>query len=212
MERKILSLNEAGKVVVKSPDGKERSLFPWLGFPGQREAVVFLLVDCSSSMEGEKIDQVKQGVLDFAKTAFRKGYRVGLISFAGLAAMICEPTNRLFSVSGAIEQLVACGGTNLTPALKMAFNELRRKKGLKTVLVATDGFPGDPNSALEIAGIMKKDRIEILCISTEDADQEFLAKLASRKDLNLKVERNEFRKGMDAIARKLPVQFLEDKR
>ncbi|MFA6130483.1 MAG: vWA domain-containing protein [Candidatus Omnitrophota bacterium] len=214
MEKKLLALGSDGKLVVKSSDGKETSFDskPKTTYFQKDPAVVFLLVDCSGSMEGEKIIQAKQGVGDFAKTAVRKGYRVGLIDFGDKAHLICEPTRDVSVIASGVEKISITGSTNLTDALNMASGRLLRKKGCRVVVVATDGCPSDPNSALEVAAEMKKDKIEILAISTSDADQNFLSELVSRKGLNLKVENNELRRGMDMIAKKLPVQFLEHKR
>ncbi len=214
MEKKLLALGSDGKLVIKSSDGKEISFYskPKTTYFQNSPAVVYLLVDCSGSMAGEKIDQAKQGAGNFARTAIRKGYRVGLIKFNNRASLICEPTRNVSLIAGGIEKFIAMGYTNLTDALNMASGRLLRKKGYRVVVVATDGCPSDPNSALEVAAEMKKDKIEILAISTPDADQNFLSELVSRKDLNLKVENNELRRGMDMIAKKLPVQFLEHKR
>ena len=35
---------------------------------------VYLVIDTSGSMVGDKLEQVKKGVIDFAKDAFRKDY------------------------------------------------------------------------------------------------------------------------------------------
>jgi uncharacterized protein with von Willebrand factor type A (vWA) domain len=214
MEKKLLALGSDGKLVVKSSDGKETSFYskPETPYFQKGPAVVYLLVDCSGSMFGEKIVQAKQGALDFARTAIRKGYRVGLIDFGDEAHLICEPTRDVSLIAGSVEKIFITGSTNLSDALRMASERLLKKEGCRLAVVATDGYPSNPNSALEIAAEMKKDKIEILAISTPDADQNFLSKLVSRKDLNLKVENNQLRRGMDLIARKLPVQFLEHKR
>ncbi len=214
MEKKILALGSNGKLVVKSSDGKESPFYsePKTSYFPKSPAIVYLLVDCSESMSGEKIIQAKQGALDFAQTAIGKGYLVGLIKFDDSAQLICEPTRKASLIATGIEKFMATGSTNLTEALRLASERLLKKKGYRAAVVATDGCPNDPNSVLEVAEEMKKDKIEVLAISTEDADQNFLSKLVSRKDLNLKVEKNEFRRGMDMIARKLPIQSLEDKR
>ena len=211
MEKNLVSLGSDGKLIVKSTDGRERPAFPGFSDPRQSRAVVYLLIDCSSSMDGEKIEEIKGGVLDFAKTAVKKGYLVGLIVFHDVASYICEPTRDVSLMAERIRGLRATGSTNLTDALKVASRMLLKKTGCRLTVVATDGCPNDPKSALRIAEEMKQDRIEILAIATADADQNFLLQLVSRNDLNLKVERNEFGKGMDALARKLPNQLLEDK-
>ena len=214
MEKKLLGLGSDGKLVVKSSDGKEISFYskPETSYFPKGTAVVYLLVDCSGSMFGEKIVQAKQGAGDFARTAIRKGYRVGLIDFGDEAHLICEPTRDVSLIAGSVEKIFITGSTNLTDALRMVSKRLLKKEGYRVAVVVTDGYPNDPNSALEIAEVMKQDRVEILAISTADADQNFLSRLVSRKDLNLKVEQNKFREGMNFMVRKLPTQALEDKR
>ena len=49
---------------------------------GTRKPAVYLLLDCSSSMEGVKLSQAKSGAVGFAEEACGKGYGVGLIAFS----------------------------------------------------------------------------------------------------------------------------------
>ena len=212
MEKKILSLNAEGKLVVKSADGREQAVSPSPAVFQRGRAITWLLIDTSSSMDGQKIDQVKKGALDFARTAIRKNYLVGLVKFDSYAALLCGPTASFSLILAKTEELVADNGTDLASALAIVSQKLTGRRGRRVILVATDGATTDPAGCLITAEKMKKDGVEILAISTPDADRDFLEKLVSRKDLNLKVEGNEFGKGMEAIARKLPVQKLEDKR
>jgi hypothetical protein len=53
-----------------------------LGVP-RGDAIACLVLDCSSSMaEERKLAQAKQGVVEFADSAFKKGYSVVLVGFA----------------------------------------------------------------------------------------------------------------------------------
>lgn len=211
MEKKILGLGSNGKLVVKSVGGKEQAVSS--GFPTAtgNKAIAFLLIDASGSMFGERIVQAKQGILDFARTAIKKGYLVGLVKFDSSAALLCEPTVSLSWIQLKVEELEASGGTLLAPALTIASQRLLRSRQYRVIVVGTDGCPSDPLEALRIAERLKQDGVEILAIGTDGANWEFLSKLVSRKDLNLRVEGNQFRKGMDTLARKLPTHLLEDK-
>jgi len=208
MEKKLLALGSNGKLIVKSVSGKELSLSSNFSTSQGGKAVVFLLVDCSASMQGEGIKQAKQGTLDFSRTAIKKGYLVGLIKFDSSAELLCEPTARFPLISSKIEEFTAAGDTNLTEALRIVCQKLIGKQGYRGVVVATDGYPNESSSALEIAEEMKKDKIEILAISTPEADQEFLSRLVSRKDLNLRMRENQFKEGLNLMAGKLPFKAL----
>jgi len=212
MEKNLSSLDFVKKLFVKSVNGREQSISSVFSGPAGNGAIAFLLVDTSGSMWGEGIAQVKQGVLDFARTTLKKGYLVGLVKFDDYAVLLCEPTAHLSTIQAKVEELEANGGTCLDPALIIASQRLLGSRLHRVIVVATDGGTHDPVECLRTAERMKKDGIEILAIGTKDADWGFLSKLVSRKDLNLKVEGSQFREGMSVLARKLPTHFLEDKR
>ena len=212
MEKNLSSFGFVRKLFVKSVEGREQSVSPVFSGSAGNRAIAFLLVDTSGSMYGEGIAQVKQGVLDFTRTALKKGYLTGLVKFDDYAILLCEPTAHLSAIQAKVEDLRANGGTRLAPALAIASQRLLGSRTHRVIVVATDGGTCDWVECLRTAETMKKDGIEILAIGTKDADWGFLSKLVSRKDLNLKVEGSEFGKAMDALARKLPTHFLEDKR
>lgn len=77
----------------------------------------------------------------------------------------------------------------MTHALQLATEELTPINGLRAIVVVTDGMPNDPTTTLSMAQRAKKNGIEIIAIGTDDADKDFLNKLASRSDLMIKVSR-----------------------
>jgi len=211
MEKNLSSLDFVRKLFVKVVQKREQAAASGFSRTAGNRAIAFLLIDVSGSMFGEGIAQVKQGALDFARTVLRKGYLVGLIKFDDYSALLCEPTDQLSVIQAKAEELKANGGTRLDPALIIASQRLLGSRLHRVVVLATDGGPHDPVECLRTAERLKKDGVEILAIATADANWEFLSKIVSRKDLNLKVEGSQFRKGMDALARKLPTHLLEDK-
>src|SRR4030042_6762207 len=74
-------------------------------------AYVYLVIDTSGSMAGDKLEQAKKGILDFAKDAFRKEYVVGLISFNTTARHVCEPTYDIGLLKDRIREMHATGST-----------------------------------------------------------------------------------------------------
>lgn len=74
--------------------------------PAGQNAVVYLVVDCSSSMaEGDKMDQAKRGALGYAEGAQRKRYDVGLIKFASESEHLVEPQRRLAHLAAKIQDM-----------------------------------------------------------------------------------------------------------
>jgi Mg-chelatase subunit ChlD len=167
----------------------------------------YLLVDCSVSMDGSKFEQAKRGAAGFARDAIEKGYATGLIEFYWSAAHLSEPTRDMTTLANNIGRLKIKkvglgealgslfhkwgGGTNMAEGIRLAHERLMTKTGTKAIVIITDGQPnaeGDPDRSLRAGESAKKDRIDIITIGTDQADQQFLKKLASRADLGMKVD------------------------
>jgi len=139
---------------------------------------VFILLDCSGSMAGDKLRQAKEGVAEFTKKA--KG-KVGLIVFSNQAHLV-----------DTISNTTAGGSTNMVAAIKVAMENMPKSGIKRTIVIATDGEPDNPAKTLKIASSAKQGGIKIICIGTDDADEGFLKKLSSQEDLGMKVSRKNF--------------------
>jgi len=170
----------------------------------EKSGVVYLAVDCSGSMEGGKLTQAKQGAVGFAKEAKNKGYLTGLISFESSVTHLCSPQADVSILQKKLEPVTVGGGTNMSDAINLAVEKLSGKKGNRVIVVVTDGMPNEPQRALGAAGRAKKERIDIITIGTDDADYEFLKKLASRDDLATVVQQEQLEKGIVSTAQMLP--------
>ena len=165
---------------------------------------VYLIIDTSGSMANEKLEQAKLGILDFARDAFRKEYDVGLISFDTTARHVCEPTCDLGVLKKCLSGLNAAGTTNMSAAIRLAHEHFNASKGTRVMVVATDGLPDNAREALNEAARAKEDSIDIITIGTDDADQDFLKKLASRSELGKKVARAVFSQAISEASSLLP--------
>ena len=74
---------------------------------------VYLVIDCSGSMAGEKIEQAKRGAIDFSKSAQNKGYSSGLITFADHAKYHIEPQRDYKALIPIINNISIDGSTNM---------------------------------------------------------------------------------------------------
>lgn len=165
---------------------------------------VYLVVDCSGSMEGDKLNQAKKGAFNFAKDALTKEYSIGLIQFESVATHICEPTRDIEIFSKHLQRMGIGGGTNMSDAIRLATEKLKGKAGFLVMVIITDGMPDNVQAALEEANKAKKNRIDIITIGTDDADEEFLKKLASRRELNVMIASNQLEKGISSTVKMLP--------
>ena len=168
---------------------------------------VYLLVDRSVSMAGDKLRQAKKGTLNFAKVALSKGYFTGLIQFDSSAKLLCEPYKDMAVIEKAVEKMDVGDTTHMAKVINLASRLLRGMMGARVIVIVTDGMPndtGDPNTSLNTAEDVKKNGIEIIAIGTDDADKEFLKRLASRTDLGVKVESKHLEKTITDTAKMLP--------
>jgi Mg-chelatase subunit ChlD len=168
---------------------------------------VYLLVDCSISMRGNKITQAKNGALSFAKNALAKGYITGLIQFDSDARLLCEPGEDISILARAVEKINIGDLTHMAKAIDKAYNHLKDMTGAKVIVVVTDGVPngeGDPETTLRTAKMAKTNGIDIIVIGTDDADREFLRQLASRSDLSVKTANIQLEKTIGEAAIMLP--------
>lgn len=180
------------------------------GKPVSSEALtgyVYLLVDCSASMEGGKLKQAKKGALNFAKDALRKGYFTGLIRFDSSAKLVCEPFKDITNLEKKLADLQTGSTTHMAKAINLADDLLKEMSGTRVMVIVTDGMPnapGDPIASLNAGKNAKRNGIEIIAIGTDDADKEFLKRLASRTELGIKVSSKQLEKTISSSAKMLP--------
>ncbi len=170
----------------------------------KQQAFVYLVIDCSGSMAGYKLEQAKQGIVDFAADALKSGYGVGLISFDTKPAHICEPVRDIEILLPAVKVMRIGGSTNMAEAIKMAHVYLKHREGLRAIVIATDGQPDNAPAALKAAQEAKNEGIDFITIGTDDANQRFLEHLATRKELGTKVSQDMFAKAIASASNLLP--------
>jgi Mg-chelatase subunit ChlD len=151
-------------------------------------SVVYILLDCSSSMEGQKLVQAKRGVINFAEDACDKGYAVGLIKFSSTAIHLCETQQDISALNQYLERMTAGGTTNMTDGILLALQKMGDRKGYRAMVIVTDGMPNSQGTALEAAQEAKANGIDILTI-----------------ELSVKVLSDRLEQGITSMAKMLPL-------
>jgi len=172
----------------------------------------YLLIDCSGSMAGDKLNQAKRGASQFAKDALSKGYSTGLIQFDSSTSLLSEPTREISLLERYLSGMIAGGSTNMAAAIRLAHRQFTGKAGFRAMVIVTDGMPDSVGGSLKAGKDAKKDGIDIITIGTDDADQEFLKKLSSRADLGIKVSREQFEQSIASSAKMLPASTRTETR
>ena len=165
---------------------------------------MYLVIDCSGSMAGDKMAEARKGAVDFSRGALVKRYAIGMISFASEANHICEPKQEVSNVQRHLPGLEAGGSTDMASAIKLSTVKLTGRPAPLAMVVITDGMPDHEEKALDAARDAKERGIDIITVGTDDADRAFLEKLASRKDLVVVVKSDQLGKGITSAAGMLP--------
>ena len=177
------------------------------GRPRGHFSQVYLLLDTSSSMdEGRKLSQARKGGRKFAADAIEKGYSVGVISFSDKAEVRIEPTTRILKIEMGLAVSRAEGSTNMAAAIELAAERLVSRNCDRAIVLVTDGFPNHQEATLHAAENAKRRGITIIAIGTDDADREFLGRLASARGLSQKVKRQDLHVAIADSARLLPAK------
>jgi hypothetical protein len=101
--------------------------------------------------------------------------------------------------------LHATGTTNMADAVSLAHHHLKPYDATRVILIATDGKPDNEAYALKTGDIAKADKIDIITIGTDDADQAFLKNLASSTHLASKVSKEVFSQTISSSVKLLPL-------
>lgn len=165
----------AGKPALTGPGGKAKT--------DELSPTVYLLLDVSRSMDEGKLRQAKDGGISFAEDAIRKGYRVGVIQFSTFVRLRVEPTTNLRAIEKSLSNVGLQMTTNMGGAIELAASKLGQGKGLRAMVLVTDGYPDSSAAALAAAEQAKRRDITIIAIGTDDADRNLLKKLASASEL-----------------------------
>ena len=165
---------------------------------------VYLVIDCSASMAGDKLAHAKEGAMDFAKGAKQKRYAVGLIQFGSSASHVCGPQRELSALRPHVESLEVGGSTDMAGGIRMAAEMLKSARGARAMVVVTDGQPNSRPWTLDAANLAKRSGIDIITIGTDDADRALLNEIASRSDLSVMVPSESLGSGIASTAKMLP--------
>jgi len=153
----------------------------------QRAATVVLVNDVSGSMRAEDVEPDRlSAAVDSAKVLADKtpdNFRLGLVTFSDYAQQIVAPTTDRGAVSGALERMVADGGTamgdGLARGLQTAQTPVPTEDGKGTrklpaiIVLLSDGKNTlGVNDPLEIAARAKQAKIPIYAIALGTDDGE----------------------------------------
>jgi molecular chaperone DnaK (HSP70) len=173
---------------VRLPVRKERMPedMSWLtGKPGRKTATaprtVFLAIDLSGSMAGNPLRDAKDAMSNFVDGSDLTTTAVGLISFANSVTVNSDAVRDAKKIHRAIEKLSIgpIGYGNSAHPFDDARKELKNAKGMRFLVVLTDGAWACQSDAIQASKRCQKDGIQVIAIGFGTADEDFLRKIAS---------------------------------
>ncbi|WP_036225853.1 vWA domain-containing protein [Mesoaciditoga lauensis] len=172
---------------VKANSGPQQ-LFVQLSFKPESEEMKTLsnvsaifVVDVSGSMSGEKIETVKQGLIDVVnQSILEDSDEIGIIQFSDYAESVVDLNtfSRVkHTISSSINSMDIIGGTEMSTGMQMAMDTLKRSTStgrVKKMFLFTDGETIDEDTCREIAKECARSDISITSFGVGDSYNEDL--------------------------------------
>ena len=147
---------------------------------------VVFAVDTSYSMEGVKMQNAKQAVIDNARVLLTLGgerCKVGIVSFASSARVVCQPTSDLGAVERAARSLTPSGSTAMDDGVLTALDLVLKAppETDREVVMVTDGMPDDDRRSRTLSAAQdcgaKSVTLCTLGVGKDDVDLTFLTQM-----------------------------------
>jgi Ca-activated chloride channel family protein len=144
--------------------------------PSSPQAVA-LLIDCSGSMYGPKLHEVKEAALRFVRRQDLSKVNIAVVGFGSQAHVTAGLSTRQPALEQGIRGLADGGGTRMDVGLQVATQQLSQTSAQRHILLFTDGMPDSQESTVRAAQSARDLGIRIVAVATDDADTAFLARL-----------------------------------
>lgn len=144
---------------------------------------IVLLIDCSGSMDGDKLWEVKSAATHFVQRQNLQRDRFAVIGFGSNVHVGTSLTSDEKTIEEAIASVYEGGSTNMALGLETAIAELQTTNFPRNILLFTDGVPDYEADTTVAASFAKNQAINLVAVATGDADTNFLTQLTGNPDL-----------------------------
>lgn len=148
-----------------------------------KTVAICLLLDCSGSMSGSKLAEMKQAAGEFVQRQSQSHHQLAVVGFDDVARVAAPLTEQTTSVLTAVNGLQLGGGTNMADGLRTAAAALAAPADHKYVLLFTDGLPNSAPDTLSEASTCLAQQIQVVAVGTGDADAAFLGQVTRNPSL-----------------------------
>ena len=163
--------------------------------PPSPPLAICLLIDCSGSMKGSKLQEAKRAAINFVQRQDISRHQVSLVSFESFPHPLLGLSKSATDFAIAIDKIIDGKSTRMDLGLAATADTLRGAIEQKVILMFTDGMPDDQNTTLSAAAIVKSGGIKIVAIATDDADVGYLSTVTGNRSLVFYTSSGQYEKG-----------------
>lgn len=163
--------------------------------PPSPPLAICLLIDCSGSMKGSKLQEAKRAAINFVQRQDLSRHQVSLVSFESFPHPLLGLSKSATDFAIAIDKIIDGKSTRMDLGLAATADTLRGAIEQKVILMFTDGMPDDQNTTLSAAAIVKSGGIKIVAIATDDADVGYLSTVTGNRSLVFYTSSGQYEKG-----------------
>lgn len=147
---------------------------------------VTLAIDISGSMRGNPLIKAMEAARNFANNIDLTNASVGIVAFSDTEKELCSLTQNSKKINNGIKDIQTAynkwgSGTDGKP-LDLCYNILRSRKGLRYIVVLTDGVWTKKQEAIDRSRICRQEGIEIIAIGLGSVNRSFLESIATSSE------------------------------
>lgn len=175
-------------------------LWMWSTAGTPRHPTIALVLDCSGSMHGEKLAEMKSAAVDFVNSGILANSTIGVTEFETGAKVLSPPTADHDALVKSLHRLKSTGGgTNLAAGLLAAAGSLPEKGIDRYLVLFTDGIADSEILGLQAAKSCHDSGVSIIAVGTGDADTRYLQDLTGDPGLVFTATPGEFAKAFQQV-------------
>lgn len=144
---------------------------------------VTLAIDISGSMGGNPLMKAMEAARNFTNNIDLTNASVGIVAFSNTEKELCPLTQNSKKINNGIKDIQVAyskwgSGTSGKP-LDLCYDILRSRKGLRYIVVLTDGVWTKKQEAIDRSRICRQEGIEIIAIGLGSVNRSFLEAIAT---------------------------------
>jgi Ca-activated chloride channel family protein len=175
----------------------------WATQGSPRIPTIGLVLDCSGSMFGPKLAEMKSAAVDFVDSKAFATSPISVTEFESGARVACPLTTDRKRLVQTLQALNVSGGTNMSAGLTTALGTMPATGLERYMVIFTDGMPDSEELALQAANACRSTGIRLIAVGTGDARGPYLQQLTADPKLVFTAKPGEFAKAFQQVEQTL---------